>query len=1023
MALRATTAEEWTTLLSNAGIPATEATKYANTFVSNRLTHDDLADLDKATLNTLDINVLGDQLAILRLTKQTNSHNTNVNDEQTDNKTYLPPPQKTISYKSPSASASVKLPTVTADMTHPQFRKFRVDWSVYKTITGIPTHELTAHLYSTCDPAVQNSIINAQPKFLSLDESTAIDSIEELVTKRANPTVHRMSFNSLKQSEYENIQEFIVRLRSSVHDCEFTCPNCNFDLSDINIRDQFIRGLNNSTLQTDILTKAGQLKTLIDVTNHAESVEAAIRDQTQLDNNKTTPDTIYSAQHSSYKQQKSSQSRYPNKQRQSCIGCGSTQHRNRLTKCPAWGQKCKNCGILNHFSSVCFRNQNESSVSSINLIAHVRYDVNSDTYTSNSNCSPDFLKATVTAQLTNFNCIKPVSMFIFPDSGASICLAGPQHLNHLGIDIKLLIPCNKRVTAVGGSVLSCRGWLPVEFNVNGQKTKQPLYICDKIDRLYFSKSACIDVSILPKSFPHPMKIDQALAVNTSHTTEKVLRTTPPARPTTIPFEPTPENIPKLKQFIIDKFNTSAFNKSAPFPAMSTEPAHIHLKNDAVPFARHSSIPVPHHWKAKIKEGLDRDVEKGIIKPVEIGTPVEWCSPMVIVTKKDGTPRRTVDLQRLNSQCLRETHHSQSPFQLASQVPPNTKKTVIDAVDGYHTIKLDTASQPLTTFITEWGRYTYLRMPQGFKASGDVYTRRYDDIISHVPNKIKIVGDTLLHSNTIEDSFFNTWDFLTLIASKGIVANVEKFQFCQDIVEFAGLTITSNGVTPSDNMLSAIKNFPTPTDITGARSWFGLINQVSWAYAISPIMQAFRDLIKPNVKFYWDSTLDDLFNKSKTEIVNAVKGGVQSFEPDRRTCLQTDWCRDSIGYLLLQQHCNCTSPNVPTCCPTGWKMIYAGSRFTNPAESRYSPTEGEALAVAWSLNHSRMFTLGCNNLVVSVDHKPLLGIFNNRELSSIKNPRIQNIKESTYAWQFNIFYNPGKWHIGPDAMSRNPTINS
>ena len=92
--------------------------------------------------------------------------------------------------------------------------------------------------------------------------------------------------------------------------------------------------------------------------------------------------------------------------------------------------------------------------------------------------------------------------------------------------------------------------------------------------------------------------------------------------------------------------------------------------------------------------------------------------MVVVTNKGGTPRRTVDFQHLNSQSQRETHHCQPPFQLVSQIPSNTKKTVVDAVDGYHAIKLDTESQALTTFITEWGRFMYLRMPQGLIAAGD-----------------------------------------------------------------------------------------------------------------------------------------------------------------------------------------------------------------------------------------------------------------------------------------------------------------
>ena len=55
----------------------------------------------------------------------------------------------------------------------------------------------------------------------------------------------------------------------------------------------------------------------------------------------------------------------------------------------------------------------------------------------------------------------------------------------------------------------------------------------------------------------------------------------------------------------------------------------------------------------------------------------------------------------------------------------------------------------------------------------------------------------------------------------------------------------------------------------------------------------------------------------------------------------------------------------------WKVTLIGSRFTSPAESRYKPIEGEALAVAEGLDKTRFFTLGCSNLTVAVDHKPLL----------------------------------------------------
>ena len=181
-------------------------------------------------------------------------------------------------------------------------------------------------------------------------------------------------------------------------------------------------------------------------------------------------------------------------------------------------------------------------------------------------------------------------------------------------------------------------------------------------------------------------------------------------PRTPPFSPTSENVPKLKEWLLERFATTVFNSSGKFPAMSGPPAHIHLKEGSTPKTRHNPIPVPYHYKEQVKEALWEDVKRGIISPVPIGTPTDWCSTMVITAKKkkNGKPRRTVDYQHLNSQCKRETHHTSSPFQLSLQVPPNTKKTVLDAVDGYHSIPLDEESQPLTTFITEWGRFMYLR---------------------------------------------------------------------------------------------------------------------------------------------------------------------------------------------------------------------------------------------------------------------------------------------------------------------------
>ena len=62
------TVAEWTKYFTDAGIPQTESTTYATTFVNNRITEVSLVGLDRNTLASLEITVLGDQLAILNHT-------------------------------------------------------------------------------------------------------------------------------------------------------------------------------------------------------------------------------------------------------------------------------------------------------------------------------------------------------------------------------------------------------------------------------------------------------------------------------------------------------------------------------------------------------------------------------------------------------------------------------------------------------------------------------------------------------------------------------------------------------------------------------------------------------------------------------------------------------------------------------------------------------------------------------------------------------------------------------------------
>ena len=98
---------------------------------------------------------------------------------------------------------------------------------------------------------------------------------------------------------------------------------------------------------------------------------------------------------------------------------------------------------------------------------------------------------------------------------------------------------------------------------------------------------------------------------------------------------------------------------------------------------------------------------------------------------------------------------------------------------------------------------------------------------------------------------------------------------------------------------------------------------------------------------------------------------------------------------MQKYCEC-SARTPVCCKAGWKLCLLGSRFTHDAEGRYAPIEGEALGVVYALQQTRYYTLGCKDLIVATDHKPLVGVLNERSLADIANRRLLNLKEKTLA---------------------------
>ena len=73
--------------------------------------------------------------------------------------------------------------------------------------------------------------------------------------------------------------------------------------------------------------------------------------------------------------------------------------------------------------------------------------------------------------------------------------------------------------------------------------------------------------------------------------------------------------------------------------------------------------------------------------------------------------------------------------------------------------------------------------------------------------------------------------------------------------------------PTKETLEAIAEFPRPTDITGIRSWFGLVEQVAFSFSKTELMEPFRQLLQPKQAFFWSEEMQVAFEKAKAEKAN------------------------------------------------------------------------------------------------------------------------------------------------------------
>ena len=188
-----------------------------------------------------------------------------------------------------------------------------------------------------------------------------------------------------------------------------------------------------------------------------------------------------------------------------------------------------------------------------------------------------------------------------------------------------------------------------------------------------------------------------------------------------------------------------------------------------------------------------------------------------ITKKNSDDIRIcVDFSVLNKYVKRELYTtSPTPIDAIADISQQQAKyfTVINALKGYHQCPLDQHSQLLTTFMTPFGRYKFLRAPFGICSISEHCNRRMDKALREFKHYRKIVDDIVIFDSNFDERIAHVKQFLATSADKGISLHSDKFKFAEHEVTFAGYRLSQDGYHIDKSLLKAISEFPMPSNCT------------------------------------------------------------------------------------------------------------------------------------------------------------------------------------------------------------------
>ena len=250
--------------------------------------------------------------------------------------------------------------------------------------------------------------------------------------------------------------------------------------------------------------------------------------------------------------------------------------------------------------------------------------------------------------------------------------------------------------------------------------------------------------------------------------------------------------------------------------------------------------------------------------------------------------------------------------------------------GYYHIRLDAAAQDACTIITEFGKYTYQRLPMGVACAPDIFQSKINELLGDIESVRAYIDDILMITKgSFEDHLKTLETVLERCSKANLKVNPLKSFWGLSEVEYLGYIITREGIKPQQKKIEAIIKMATPKTTTDVRRLVGMI-------------QYYRDMWKSRSHIL--EPLTELSKGKKGKPIKWLPEHEQAFQAVKKLISQDtmlsypDWTRPFII------HTDASDKQIGAVISQNDKPIAFFSRKFNSAQRNYTTTEKELLAI-------------------------------------------------------------------------------